>query len=199
MFDCPSRAAIHAVVTKKGYQLFADGRPNLIGVRSAATTGDAFDDWITLSHVNAAGMWAFLAVPATTDPGVYWRQNPENVKGTAVVQLGQHVDLWGIGFHHGEYQALVQQSPVKVLRDANKDATIDTKGPKVVPDEGVFGINLHRANPARASTVVDKWSAGCQVVADPLHFDAILAICKRAAQTWPKFTYTLVQEADFAP
>jgi hypothetical protein len=65
--------------------------------------------------------------------------------------------------------------------------------------EGIFGINMHRSNANRASTQVDKWSAGCQVFQDPVHFDFALALCDTQIEKhgWESFTYTLLEESDF--
>gem|GEM_PF-6033206 len=31
---------------------------------------------------------------------------------------------------------------------------------------------------------VDKWSAGCQVIADPVEFDVFMSLCRAASQVW---------------
>ena len=65
-------------------------------------------------------------------------------------------------------------------------------------EEGIFGINIHRSNPAQASVVNEKWSAGCQVFSSPKDFDEFMAIIDEASRLWgDKFTYTLLEEKDF--
>jgi hypothetical protein len=60
-----------------------------------------------------------------------------------------------------------------------------------------MSATLRRANKTRASTQVDKWSAGCQVIADPLHFRMLMEVCGVAANRWgPSFTYTLLTSDD---
>jgi hypothetical protein len=83
-----------------------------------------------------------------------------------------------------------------VYRDNNKDDILDmTVGSE---EEGLFGINLHRANAKRESTQVDKWSAGCQVVGNPNTYDAFIILCKHAAENWgDSFSYTLLLEEWF--
>ena len=55
---------------------------------------------------------------------------------------------------------------------------------------GLFGINIHRANPSAVSSIIDKWSAGCQVLNDPKQFATLLAACEKSGKG--AFTYTLV-------
>ncbi len=77
-----------------------------------------------------------------------------------------------------------------VYRDADRDDQVDPDGET---QSGVFGINIHRANPERPSGQVDRWSAGCQVIQDPDHFDFIMVLAKRAMERWGNsLTYTLL-------
>ena len=66
-------------------------------------------------------------------------------------------------------------------------------------EEGIFGINIHRATKyeGRKSTQIDKWSAGCQVIADNDDWHAFLDICQSAREIWGNsFTYTLLESKD---
>ena len=56
----------------------------------------------------------------------------------------------------------------------------------------MFGINIHRANPSAISSIIDKWSAGCQVLNNPTEFASMLKACKDSKLTG--FTYTLLRE-----
>ena len=61
--------------------------------------------------------------------------------------------------------------------------------------EGLFGINIHRATKyaGKKSTQVDKWSAGCQVIASNDDWKLFMKICRKARDTWSNnFTYTLL-------
>jgi hypothetical protein len=98
--------------------------------------------------------------------------------------------------HQGKYKALTQFKPVKVYRDNNRDAILDYD--KATIDEGMFGINIHRSNPNRESLINEKWSAGCQVFANPEDFATFLLIIDESARRYgDKFTYTLITEDDF--
>ena len=65
--------------------------------------------------------------------------------------------------------------------------------------EGVFGINIHRAtrHKGKKSYQVDKWSAGCQVIASNDDWKLFMKICRKARDTWNNnFTYTLLESKD---
>ncbi|GAG43566.1 unnamed protein product, partial [marine sediment metagenome] len=50
----------------------------------------------------------------------------------------------------------------------------------------------------KPSTVVGKWSAGCQVLQDAEHFAFLMTLCERARKKFGNsFTYTLLEENDF--
>lgn len=173
---------LRAQFARLGYQ-WPDGL-HLIGVRSKADAPDQFDDTLYLITPDS-----FLRYPCTTNPGVYWLKNWFNPKGCAVLKPGQYIDSWAIGKHRGLYEALVQCKPVTIYFDTNKDAKSDESGEQ---STGLFGINIHRASDNWASKVVDKWSAGCQVLPNPANFTELMALCKLSGKQ--KFTYTLLNE-----
>ena len=106
---------------------------------------------------------------------------------------GQYRGAYRVGRHKG-YKALQQVGSITVYRDDNRDTELDTTG---ATEQGINAINIHRANRIRASTRVDRWSAGCQVVQDPDHFDFFMTLCDRAAQKFGNsFTYTLLNSED---
>ncbi len=112
-----------------------------------------------------------------------------NPKGAALLKPGQWDDCWQIGMHQGKYEALTQCAPVTVFRDGNKN---DVAEESATTETGIFGINIHRANPSIVSKLIDKWSAGCQVLNDPKQFAELLGKCKKSG--FKKFTYTLLKE-----
>jgi len=178
------------VLRKKGYQVHEDGQCNIIGVRSAQTGANSFDDEIHL--VWKSNGWQHNTYPCTCDPGTYWLENPTNVEGTAILMPGQYpVYKWDL--HRGKYETLCQRAgTVKVWRDADKDNVLDHEGD---PNEGWFGINIHHAG--TDSTRVDKWSAGCQVFKRLADWEEAVRIWKgTGAET---FTYTLIDDKDLNP
>jgi hypothetical protein len=155
---------------------------HIIGLRVANGRLNKFDDIIVLVDGNTA-----YTFNATTKPGRHWLVNLINSKGTAVLKPGQYINTWQIGLHQNKYKALVQCAPVTVFRDNNKNEIAENLGRE---ETGVFGINIHRSNPKITSQLVDKWSAGCQVFADPQDFDIFINKC--VASNLKKFTYTLL-------
>ena len=93
-------------------------------------------------------------------------------------------------------RSLRQKSPVKVYRDNNKDGDYDLIEENI--DEGIFGINIHKAGSrVEGSTQIDKWSAGCQVFSKESDFNEFMDICRKASGIWGNsFTYTLIESKD---
>lgn len=157
---------------------------HLIGIRSKANIANKFDDAMIV--INGDTMKAYSC---TTNPGTHWLQNLLNVKGTALLKPAQYIDTWQVGMHQGKYEALVQAKPVTVFRDADKDAIAEETA---VTDKGMFGINIHRANPSITSILIDKWSAGCFVLNNPADFKNLLDLAKQTKHEF--FTLTLLRE-----
>lgn len=194
MLDKLNKSRITAALKKIDAPFFrGDYNLNLVGVRSADTDSNAFNDALVVLY-ELDGKPVLHKFPMTTDSGVYYRENPVNVEGTAVLMPGFYRGCWSVGAHKGQYRALVQTGVMRVYRDADRDDEIDD--PTLLQsDEGLFGINLHRAGANGYSLQVDKWSAGCQVVADPVDFDLVMAMVMKSASIYgPKFSYTLLTE-----
>ena len=59
------------------------------------------------------------------------------------------------------------------------------------------GLEIHHANNDFASIEVNNWSAGCQVIADPVSFSALMELVgKSLAVRGNLFSYTLLEEGD---
>lgn len=194
--NCYTREQIEAAVKAKGYAWFEGAKDydvNIVGVRNSSTgqkVTNVFDDCLTVSY-KVGGEWQFHCWPATTDPGKKGVLEFHNAAGVARLVEGQYRGSHTLGLHQGKYEALKQQKPVKVYRDADKDLEYDEN--KV--QEGIFGINIHKAG--ADSTYVENWSEGCQVFKKSADFDAFMAICKKAAAIHGKsFTYTLIESND---
>jgi len=189
---------IKKVLAKKNYLFFENGQfnLNLIGIRTKGTTAGKYDDYMVAIYKDKMDKWVLKHWNITTDAGTYWLKNPMNRKGTALLVPNQYRGCWTIGLHQGKYKALTQFKPVKVYRDSNKDLILDYNASTI--DEGMFGINIHRSNPVKESVVNEKWSAGCQVFADPQDFSEFLILIDESARRYgDKFTYTLITENDF--
>jgi len=191
-----SKEKIEKAIKAKGYVWFEGAKDydlNIVGVRNSAT-GDKvtnlFDDTLSVSY-KVNGVWVYKEWRATTDPGKKGVMEFHNAAGVARLVPGQYRGSHTIGLHQGKYEALKQQKNVKVYRDKDKDMQYDTD----VIQEGVFGINIHKAG--ADSTYVENWSEGCTVFKKSAEFDAFMLICKEAAKIHGNsFTYTLIESKD---
>jgi hypothetical protein len=199
-----TREQIQQTVEDKGYKYFHDNLNkgydvNIIGVRNSKTKGrvtNAFDDTLTISY-KIDGEWQYHEFNCTTDPGSHWVENLLNEKGVAILKPNQYRGSHKLDFHQGRYLALRQKSDVTVYRDNDRDNNYDLNESKT--DTGVFGINIHRATGRSGgkSIRVDKWSAGCQVIADNDDWHTFLGICQSAREIHGNsFSYTLIESKD---
>ena len=201
--SCYTREQIEGAVKAKGYKWFTSDNydVNIVGVRNADTNNEVtnkFDDCLTISYKNENGEWNFHCFDATTDPGSHWTEKQLlNKNGVAILKEGQYRGSHKIGLHQGKYEALRQKKPLKVYRDGDRDDTYDFIEENV--HEGIYGINIHRATARQGgkSVQVDKWSAGCQVIAANDDFKLFMEICRKARDVWGNsFTYTLINSND---
>ena len=195
-----TREQIEKAVKSKGYVWFEDQANkgfdvNIVGVRNSSTgqnVTNLFDDTLTISY-KENGQWKFHQWSATTDPGKKGVMEYHNSAGVARLVEGQYRGSHGIGLHQGKYEALKQAKPVKVYRDANRDLTYNEDRIQ----EGVFGINIHKAGVD--STYVENWSEGCQVFKKAADFEAFMAIVRKSRDIHGNsFTYTLIESSDIS-
>ena len=181
---------IKKIFENKGYKYERAGKSNIIVIRNTNTLSGKYDDLEILfrDRGNSADM-DFYSV--TSDPSDYYLLNGLS-KGTAIVKPQQASEMFKLGYHKGQYKALVQARKCWVIRDFNKDNILNFKIPKYTYREdiptstgtmynyydgnmrlvhreeyGLFGINNHRSHPSVVVTRVDKYSAGCIVHQDP--------------------------------
>ena len=200
-----TREQIKDTVEGLGYKYFTGDNydVNIIGIRNSDTNGkitNKFDDIITISFKDENGDWQYYEYVCTTDPGDDWMENPWIAdKGCAVLKPGQYRGSHKLRLHSGKYLALGQKKDVTVYRDNDRDSNYDLDESKT--DTGLFGINIHRATGRSGgkSTRVDKWSAGCQVIADNDDWHEFLDICQAAREIHGNsFSYTLLESNDIA-
>lgn len=189
---------IFNVLKKLNYTIYKKGAYNLniIGVRAKGNSiTNKFDDCIIVTYFDEHGKLFIQYYDITTEPGKYYMNHPLSRKGAAILVPGQYRGAFVLGKHKG-YKALVQAKPLMVYRDDNKDSAYDYNPDTI--EKGMFGINIHRSNPNIISQVIDKWSAGCQVFADPKKYKEFIDLCKKQIEhTGCKtFTYTLINEED---
>ena len=196
-----TREQIQKAIEGKDYKYFTNGdlNVNIVGIRNmdvGERVTNKFDDHITISY-KIDGEWQYECFSCTTDPGDDWMDNPMLKKGCAILKPGQYRGSHKLRLHQGKYLALGQQKDVTVYRDRNKDGKYDFD--ETTTDTGLFGINIHRATSksGRTSTYVDKWSAGCQVIASNDDWHKFLDICQAAREVHGNsFSYTLIESKD---
>ena len=193
-----TKEQVEKAVKAKGYVWFEDAANkgfdlNIVGIRNSATgtkVTNVFDDAISVSY-KENDVWVYKEWVNTTDPGTKGVKEYHNAAGVARLVPGQYRGSHTLGLHQGKYEALKQQKPVKVYRDANRDMNYD----ETKIQEGVFGINIHKAG--ADSTYVENWSEGCQVFKKAADFEEFMAICRKAGAIHGKsFTYTLIESKD---
>lgn len=187
-----------SLFAKKGYAFFTEGNYNLniIGVRNTSTdkVTNKFNDLLIVDY-NTGRCHKRQLFFITTTPGLYYMNKPINSKGTAILVPGQYRGAFKFGKHRGKYRALCQCKPLPVYRDNNKDDIFDLK-PETI-DNGMFGINIHRSNEFAVSANVDKWSAGCQVFANPKEYSTFIRLLETSIPIYgDRFTYTLLNDTD---
>jgi len=198
------REQIKEVVQKLGYKWFSDSNNkgydvNIVGIRNSDTANQVtnkFDDKITISY-KIDGEWQYHEFDCTTDPGTHWVENVMRKEGVAVLKPGQYRGSHKLRLHGGKYLALGQKKDVTVYRDNNRDDQYDLDESNT--QTGVFGINIHRATgrAGKTSSRVDKWSAGCQVIASNDDWHCFLDICQTAREIHGNsFSYTLLESKD---
>lgn len=163
---------------------------NIVLFRKNRVFTNKFDDMIYWLWKDEKNVWQMRSAYITTKPGIFYVKNPLSPLGVGILKGGFHKDSHELGYHKGEYRALVQKKPLPVWRDNDKDSWADF----IKLETGVFGINIHRANARYESSVVDKWSAACQVFANPVMFSRFISQCeKHAAVHGNSFDILLVE------
>ncbi|CAK9210761.1 unnamed protein product, partial [Sphagnum troendelagicum] len=211
--------AVREACEEHGYKFYDEPYMlNIIGVRNPTDEPGAFDDHLSVVYCTGGGFgrhtglkpqhheWVVTTYTASVDPGRAWlTMGWGGVGGTAILCPGQYMDAYEVGLHNAKYEALLQRLPVKVWRDNDCDGKLDFGTDGVYDDEGVFGINIHHAGIKDAAEynllltkytdMVEKYSAGCQVIATIDDFKHFMELVKLSIMKTkkPYFTYTLFQ------
>jgi hypothetical protein len=159
---------IDAELTKRGW---VKPTTEFVWVRTDQSLDNKFAD----ISIRYNGGVVDMIMPCSTVPGDFYVFNPltvggitgaaiaceqQQIKSHKFVSSANWKSLWlGAPYFY-------QEGAVEIFRDGNKNRTID----KNIKTKGHYGINFHRAG---AGSLVDNWSAGCQVVADNSWFQAI--------------------------
>ena len=185
------------IAKANNYKIFKDPfELNLWGVRAGDQVVKEFNDELFIFYCNGLGTWFTKQFTITTDPSDLYLLKPIASKGTAIVKSGQYLNLWKFGFHKGkqDHPALIQVNPIKVYRDNNLDAQKNFNEASV--EEGLFGINMHRASQWGITRLVGLYGAGCQVHEDGDRYkNTFIPIVKSSLSIKDRlFSYTLITE-----
>lgn len=165
-----------------------DGKPLMEDNLYGANTQHAHN-W----YMKTENEWRMLFYTQTTVSGLAGLKSPMNPRGTAVLKPGQYVDAYTLGFHKGkpDHPALIQCQNVTVWRDDDRD-WLPEEG---MEDIGMFGINIHRANPTTVTNYIGKHSYGCQVAKNVEDHKKLIKLCRNFRERGVlNFTYTLMTE-----
>lgn len=197
----PTTAQLVKSFEAKGYNLIKNPYyPNLFGIRKDTNVPNRFDDFIGALFMDNKSNWCSYTYNGTTEPGTHWLEKPMNVNGAAIIIPKQYIGVYKIGTHTG-YKAYQQCAAMEYVRDNNKNKVLDflyrVAGYKTYKE--IAATNLHHANAKAVSQIVDKWSAGCQVVASPTEYECLLELgvtfdIKTGVKN--KFNYTLFEEKE---
>lgn len=192
----PTLEQIEDAYRRKKFPLyFTKGSLNIFGVRNETIVPDKFDDVIGCIYTDNFGVRKIFTCDATTDPGLHYLKSPMNSNGCAILIPGYYKALWKIGSHKGA-QAFVQATPCTVTRDFDKDNLLDFR--TSIRESGMFGIDLHGVTGATIANIVNRYSAGCQVVNSNANLAKLLTLGYFQIQMikHPYFSYALFEQCE---
>ena len=196
-----SYAQIKRLYKKKKYKFCTRTyNLNIFGIRDLCSEKDTFNDFVGVAYEDDLCQKKVDLYPSTTDPGLHYLRNPLNKDGTIIMLEGQYKACYKLGIHGRTglypYKALEQCGSMDYVRDNNKDDKYDIDISKKIT--GVFKTNLHRCSKWKIVRYIGRYSAGCQVIQDPKHFDELMVTAKRQQSLGfgDKFSYTLFNIKD---
>ena len=125
----PSIKMIHECMLDNGMKVFTSPFDmTLGGIRTKDNKSGKFNDFIFASMFTKRGGIMSAVLEGTTDAGLYYRENPINPNGTAIIQHGiQHRGAYTYmekGGHNGQ-EAFRQTGKMTYWRDTNRDKYLE--------------------------------------------------------------------------
>lgn len=193
----PDIELIHHIMKEAGMVVF--DKPfdvTLGGIRTKDNSSNAFNDWIFASLFTKEGIMSTV-FEGTTDAGRYYRENPINPSGTAIIEHGvQHRGCYtymATGGHKGQ-EAFRQTGGMSYWRDNDKDAILEFDGTKY--EDKIFNTNGH--DMGESGEDVNKWSAGCWgAVKRNMDILYMMAQLQMKNGLGDKFSYAMLHEEMF--
>lgn len=166
------------------------------GVRTKDNKSGKFNDWLFMIYHDDKGVLQGTVEKGTTDAGLYYRLNPINIDGTAIIMHSvQHRGAYTYmekGGHKGQ-EAFRQTGVMKYWRDADRNEYLNFGG-KVYT--AIYNTNGHLMG--TVGNDVGKWSAGCwgstNVIMDKFYALAQLQIKHGLGD---QFSFAMLHENDF--
>ncbi len=155
----PTIERIHEVMLENDMLVFSKPFDMTLGaIRTKDNKSGKFNDWIFASMPTDEGLLS-VVFEGTTDAGLYYRLNPINPNGTAIIKHGiQHRGAYTYmptGGHKGQ-EAFRQTGEMDYWRDVNMDEYLDFVNDYL---NKIFNTNGH--DMGSKGEDVGKWSAGC--------------------------------------
>lgn len=163
-----------------------------VNAQDWSTNSDSLDAWNDVRIVLSGSGELLLSAVATTEPGRYYRVNPLNDNGAAVLEFGYHKNAWGIGQHRG-FPALEQFGDLRITRDENADGYRTSDKTWIAKPESK--INQHGCNGGNGGDKVHRWSAGCLVGWSWNYHLQFLDLCRKTKKT--RFSASLLDGTKF--
>lgn len=170
---------------------------NVTGYRSKDLLVDQFNDIILAAYKDFYGDRQCLLFPGTTKPGLYYLQKElGNIEGTFIMAKGFYLNCWMVNPDPAGKHKIIQAGPgvFRGHRDRNADGKLDETG-LIYTDS--TGVDLHTTrSDVNVTNVVDRFSAGCQVLWEDKHFGVIYNLILRSLELQPikKISYALFVE-----
>lgn len=166
---------------------------NILGLRDESNMrNDIYNDYIIAHNDHESYMFN-----ATTDPSVFFTNNPMVDGGCAHLCYGFYKNAYIIGIHAKgkpyQHEALVQRgNKVKIWRDKNKNFEQD-EDEKV--EEGYFGANIHKNLSSQTNILYS--SALCQVIQYVNDFGYFMQFIKQHKQKYFSYLLINIKEINF--
>lgn len=193
----PTIENIHEVMRESEMVVF--DRPfdvTLGGIRTKDNSSNKFNDWLFASFFTGDGGIVSTIVEGTTDAGLYYREHPMQIDGTAIIQHNaQHRGAFTymeVGGHRGQ-EAFRQTKKMTYWRDANRDEYLDFDGETFTD---IYNTNGH--DMGTLGNNVGKWSAGCWgSVEENMDILYLIAQIQMKHGLGNKFSFALLHENKF--
>ena len=199
----PTITEILRVLTDSKFKVFTNPYDvNLGAIRTKDNAANTFNDWLFCFCFDEDEGIIFEVVPGTTDAGLYYRLNPMQIDGTAIIQHGvQHRGAYQLQDpkkdptkrgHRGQ-KAFKQIGSMKYWRDADRDKYLDFDGAETTAN---YATNGHFMG--TLGREVNNWSAGCWgATVENLNKIFKVAELQIKHGYGDKFTFTLLHENNF--